>query len=637
MENRECQEVMTPAIFQTWTVCALQDYVFKRGLKKDGTKAMLVARAFAAWEMGIPLNKTQQEIIEEKEKEYSTLLSTSSGQLPNPLLIKDGWVGESEGGVKKWPPIYFNDICQFVMVDHPGRNVDFTKRMLNEYKEGKAYRYFQAEWMKEIFLLDISTETEYVFLRANCTPSQRIGCPPHHCWICVKRDGSIHSAYCTCTAGLGETCSHVTALLFRVEAANRTGMTNLSCTELKCKWNVPKKKTEITPLRVKEMDFKQAKYNASGDKKRKLVDSKKRLFSPLHERHQASSAEKQNLYQQLRESVPRACLFTMIEEPSISMTSDDPEPGHGDNTTIPDCGAIAETSAIPNSENDTDLPGLDDRVAGLQCTEAINLISLAKVSTNEDRSLESNLRSFLSLFPKYSEDDINMIESYTRLQNQSVLWHDVRAGRITSSNFYSVYTRVNTLRNDKSNRSKDTTSLVARLMGYRPVNPDLPALKHGRNMEPVAKQNYTSILSQNHRNVTSRECGIFIDRNRPYLAATPDLLVSCECCGQGHVEIKCPRSIAHIAPGAGSPDYLVTENEKVTLKHNHSYYAQIQGQMGVTGHKWCDFFVYTSHGYHLERIEFDQSYWINMLERLDYFFFKYIAVELITGKVKRAL
>jgi hypothetical protein len=29
------------------------------------------------------------------------------------------------------------------------------------------------------------------------------------------------------------------------------------------------------------------------------------------------------------------------------------------------------------------------------------------------------------------------------------------------------------------------------------------------------------------------------------------------------------------------------------LKKNHEYYDQVQGQMGLTGTKWCDFVVYT--------------------------------------------
>ena len=36
-------------------------------------------------------------------------------------------------------------------------------------------------------------------------------------WVILKDDGSVISAHCTCVAGLGESCSHVAALLFKIE------------------------------------------------------------------------------------------------------------------------------------------------------------------------------------------------------------------------------------------------------------------------------------------------------------------------------------------------------------------------------------------------------------------------------------
>ena len=36
---------------------------------------------------------------------------------------------------------------------------------------------------------------------------------------------------------LGETCSHIAALLFKVEACVRLGYTNVACTSRPCTWN----------------------------------------------------------------------------------------------------------------------------------------------------------------------------------------------------------------------------------------------------------------------------------------------------------------------------------------------------------------------------------------------------------------
>ena len=36
---------------------------------------------------------------------------------------------------------------------------------------------------------------------------------------------------------LGEVCCHVAALLFKVEAACKLGLTKVSCTSQRCEWN----------------------------------------------------------------------------------------------------------------------------------------------------------------------------------------------------------------------------------------------------------------------------------------------------------------------------------------------------------------------------------------------------------------
>ena len=48
---------------------------------------------------------------------------------------------------------------------------------------------------------------------------------------------SVETAHCTCMAGLGESYSNIGALLFRLQAAVRTGFTKKSCTDVACTWN----------------------------------------------------------------------------------------------------------------------------------------------------------------------------------------------------------------------------------------------------------------------------------------------------------------------------------------------------------------------------------------------------------------
>ena len=61
------------------------------------------------------------------------------------------------------------------------------------------------------------------------------------------------------------------------------------------------------------------------------------------------------------------------------------------------------------------------------------------------------------------------------------------------------------------------------------------------------------------------------------------------------------------------------------LKRDHEYYTQVQGQMGVTGAQWCDFFAYTSKGLYVKRIPFAPVFWQNCRrELLNYYFTHFV-------------
>ena len=59
--------------------------------------------------------------------------------------------------------------------------------------------------------------------------------------------------------------------------------------------------------------------------------------------------------------------------------------------------------------------------------------------------------------------------------------------------------------------------------------------------------------------------------------------------------------------------------------------------MGVLGVSYCDFFVYTTHGYHLERISFNLAIWEKLLENCSNFWTEYVAPELLSGSLANKL
>ena len=135
---------------------------------------------------------------------------------------------------------------------------------------------------------------------------------------------------------------------------------------------------------------------------------------------------------------------------------------------------------------------------------------------------------------------------------------------------------------------------------------------------------------------------MFVDTERAYLGASPDALVTCACCGDGLLEIKCPRSIVMEEPNSNNWEALISKPQDVNtdlihgtsrLKQDHQYYYQIQCQMGITGRPWCDFFVYTQGGFHLERIPYQEDMWQDAKNIAEQFFIEYLAPELVSRKI----
>ena len=81
--------------------------------------------------------------VAQMQCERESLLKTPEGVLPDPSELHNGWIGELNG-LTKWLPILLSDLTLYIMKDHPWNDISLQKRLLNEYKEGKAYRLHSA-------------------------------------------------------------------------------------------------------------------------------------------------------------------------------------------------------------------------------------------------------------------------------------------------------------------------------------------------------------------------------------------------------------------------------------------------------------------------------------------------------------
>ena len=202
---------------------------------------------------------------------------------------------------------------------------------------------------------------------------------------------------------------------------------------------------------------------------------------------------------------------------------------------------------------------------------------------------------FFNSIPVMNDGQVHALEQDTTKQAECDRWKTQRVGRITGSIAHRVKTKVSTLLNINCNRSKDTSALVSTILGKNVVDPNLPNLKYGRQMEGEAIQAYKVHQQRlGHKNVQVQKCGLVVLSEKTYIGASPDGRITCDCCGSGVLEVKCPISIAHQDPNEHGMSYLENHQGRWQLKQNHSYFTQVQAELAVTKLKWCDFVVFST-------------------------------------------
>ena len=61
-------------------------------------------------------------------------------------------------------------------------------------------------------------------------------------WVCLNKVGWVLTGNCSCMAGLGSACSHVAAILFKIETAAHLNLKSPTApTSLLCEWKKSRK------------------------------------------------------------------------------------------------------------------------------------------------------------------------------------------------------------------------------------------------------------------------------------------------------------------------------------------------------------------------------------------------------------
>ena len=295
-------------------------------------------------------------------------------------------------------------------------------------------------------------------------------------------DGNILAAHCDCMAGLGETCSHVSSLLW-VIAVGAEKRDALTVTQKSAYWVMPPPIRSVPYAPFKEIDFigkkrKAAKY-VSDDAKTSTISKRKKIDAPTF-------FEKKWFLDSLSAS--------QSAKPAVlSVIS-----GYCD-------------EYIPSSLS-SDLPPV--------------LTDLYKPS-NLALSYYELLQLSCATAVTVSSEQCKAVEMRTRDQSNSRLWFRMRAGRITASKFKSVC---------HTDPASPSLSLIMNVCHPNTVRFKTAAISWGCQHEKDALEQYANTSA--HNDLCVSPSGLFISVEHPYFGASPDGFVCCSCCGSGVCEVK---------------------------------------------------------------------------------------------------
>lgn len=176
---------------------------------------------------------------------------------------------------------------------------------------------------------------------------------------------------------------------------------------------------------------------------------------------------------------------------------------------------------------------------------------------------------------------------------------------------------------------------MAEIMGYVKT-PRMSSISWGISMEPKSKVAFISEEAKKHKGFQLTECGLFVIETLPFLAASPDGIASCECCGKSVVEIKFPASLKGASLNNASM-HLQYLNSDLQLKQDHAYYAQVQAQMATTKLRRAYFLVFTGASLTIELISFNESFWSLAEPKAASFFFTNVFPELQTKQILKQI
>ena len=147
-------------------------------------------------------------------------------------------------------PFSHGDITVYLLYTTSFVTLDEVKN----YKSLQSYKYFTAGWVVQI---GWKMYSDNCLVMGKVNHSYAVSSTPLRPWLILSSFGAVVCGHCVCMAGLGETCSHVGALLYWLEYTVRK-REEISCTSSVNQWIEQRCTKKILYLELVNIDFTSA-------------------------------------------------------------------------------------------------------------------------------------------------------------------------------------------------------------------------------------------------------------------------------------------------------------------------------------------------------------------------------------------
>lgn len=148
-----------------------------------------------------------------------------------------------------------------------------------------------------------------------------------------------------------------------------------------------------------------------------------------------------------------------------------------------------------------------------------------------------------------------------------------------------------------------------------------------------AIQTYVRQLEGIHKKFAFKECGLIINEDLLYFAASPDGIISCECHGNGCMKstyLNILESDVSLEAMTKLPNKIFNKSgARYSLDKHHEFYYNAQLQINVSGTDYCDLLIWSRKRIISIRVNADEDFWICAMEKALLFHERVLKPELL--------